>query len=447
MATNAASGIMFSDIVSSFGVVKDVEWRKLMQPFEDQGATFFQELISMGYEDTVANTVFNHTELERYTQIFTVANIADPGAGVQADLVVQAAYVDNNTVFARVGDVIMNPANQVQLRVQAKTGATITVKPLVAAESIGVVAAGATYVIVSSAFGFGTGQPEAAYSKVARYAHKTQILKETTAADGSTLTNALWTPVMEDGKATPSYYSIQLAAAEYRMYQKIDGALLVGVEADNVTDENGRAIQTTKGLIPTAAAADGFLGATTLNLAGLRSIDAHMRKQFTPGLVCGWLGVNKWEEFTDNNQALLANTGINQINKAINKEVYGGNEAWEAVLDFTAVTVNGRKFMMKNMKTWDNPMTFNSGVAGNPYQDYGLFIPLGKTQDGEGNMKNYMGVRFKANNGYNRKMVITKDGMAGPGLSLGDLDQDITYMLSDVGAHYMKTNQWAFITG
>lgn len=447
MPANPNSGLVSQDMVSALGVLKPQELNILMKPYENQGISFFQELISMGFDKPVAGTTFTHTEEGLYNQIFTVANIADPGAGVQADLTVQAAYVQDGAVFARVGDTIMNPANGIQLRVQAKVGAVLTVKPKKAAQSIGAVTLGDTYVIVENSFGFGTGQPESAYPTLQKFNHYTQILKETMAIDGSALTDEMWVTVYEDGKKTPSYYNIAMAATEYRILQKIDGALLIGETSDNITDVNGRAIQTTQGLVPTAIAADGFLGTQTLNVATLRAIDAHMRKQFTPGLICGWLGVNKWAEASDNLQTLFTNTAVAQVEKAVNSEIYGNNEALIATIDYQGLTTNGRKFFFKNMKSWDNPTTFNTGVAGNPYQDYGIFIPAGKSMDGEGKMSSYMGVRYKSHNGYNRKMEMWKDGAAGPGMKIGDLDQDISYLRADMGAHFMKTNQWAMITG
>ena len=445
MDANPNSGITAQNVVSAFNVFKPQELNKLMLPYADEGATFFQEMNALGFVKGVSQINFFHTEKGRYNQSFTVAALADPGAGVQANLTVQAAWVQNGTVFARVGDIIMNPVNRVKLRVQAKAGAVLTVKPINSTESIGVVTIGTTYTILTSAFGHGTTQPESAYPTVQKFEHKMQIIKETAGTDGSVMTDELWTPVMENGKSTPSYYNIAWLGSEYRQYQRIDGALLEGEESDNIDDENGNPIQTTKGLFPTAIDSDGFLGTQTLDIAGFRAVDLYLRKQSVGGRVCGYLGINKWAEATDNLQALFANTNIENVMRQVATDMYGGSMALAATLDYQAVTVNGRDFILKNLRGLDNPTTFN--VAGAPFLDYGLFIPMTKTTDGEGKLSSYIGMRYKELAGYSRLMELWEDGAAGPGQKIGPLDQKLAYWRSDVGAHYLKTSQWAMVTG
>lgn len=420
---------------------------ELLQPYADQGMSFFMELVAMGKKEAKANSTFSVTEEARYNQTFGIAaNVGDPGAGNSANINVAAANTENAKVFARVGDIVFAAgASPVHCRVEAKSEAggvvTLTIKPLKAAENIGALtAASTTFVILSSAWAEGTDQPEAAAPKTVRYSMNMQIIKEHFSATGTVLTDWTWVPVREDGASIPTFYSQGTLAAEYRQQKKIDGALMYGVEADNLGDVN-----TTKGIIPVALDSDGYLGAQTLDIAGFQAIGAYLRKVYAPQLICGYLGNNKYNEFENNAFTLAQNTNIEAARRAINEGMYGGMDAFELNHQFQAIITNGRTFKIQSLNTLDDPTIFNTGASGEEFQDYGIFIPASKTTDGNNKPADYIALAHKSYNGYDRIMEVWEDGAAGPGLKIGTLDSKSLHLRSDVGLSYRKTQQWAMV--
>ena len=447
MTPESIASIATNQIVSAMSIHKPDELATLMKPYADQGASFFQELVAMGFDRAVPQTFYNTTEETRFHDKFTVAaNVADPGAGNAISFDVSTAYTDNARVYARIGDMVFKAGSGVRGRITNKTESggvvTLTVTPSVAATNIGALTAGDTFVIYTSSFAEGTGQPEAAMPKTVKYTGYTQIVKETFGATGTEMTNDLWVDVTEDGASIPSYFNLAQIAAEYRQYKKIDGALLFEDESDNLGQ-----VQTTKGLIPTALAADGNLGTTTLNVAGFQAIDAYLRKVYAPDVICGYLARNKYVEFENAMQTLLSNTNIENARRQISDTMYGGNEAFEVLHQYQALMTQGRTFKIMNLRTMDDPTVWNTGVAGEPFQDYAFFIPGTKTTDAEGKHTSYFGVRYKSHAGYDRKLEVWPDGAAGPGAKIGDIDQRLMYYRSDLGFHSLKTQQWATVTG
>lgn len=435
--------VVTQNIISALGVLKPQELQTLMQPYGDQGMTFFQELVGLGFTKPVPGTTYYTTEEARFNEIFTVNAAADPGVGADQNLVVQPAYTDNGKVYPRVGDLIFNPLVRVLGKIINKSVTagvvTLTVRPLQTTENLGAASAGATFVIFSSSFAEGTGQPESAIPKVLKYANNTQIIKETVGTTGTALTDEIWFNATEDGKGIPQYFSLATIAAEYRQYKKIDGALLYGENNDNLGSDES----TTQGIIPTAINADGYLGAVTLDAAGFDSVDAYLRTVYAPNVMCAQLASGKYRQMENNLQSYFANANIEQVNRVMNENNFGGPESLDAVVSYQTLIKSGRVFKMKNLRSFDDPTTWN--ITGAPFQNYGLFFPMTKTRDGEGNLTTYLGVRYKALGAYNRMLETWYDGAAGPGMKIGDIDQRKLYFRSDLGFHALKTQQWAMV--
>jgi hypothetical protein len=444
MTPVAIADVVTQNIVSAMGVLKPQELATLMQPYGDQGMTFFQELVSLGFTKPVSGTTYYTTEEARFNDIFQVnVSAADPGAGNEQTLTVTTAYTENAKVYPRVGDLVFNPLVRVRAKIVDKqvSGAnvTVTLRPLLTTENLGPAAAAATFVIYSSSFAEGTGQPESAIPKVLKYANNTQIIKETVGSTGTALTDELWFNAAENGAAIPQYFSLATIAAEYRQYKKIDGALLYGINNDNLgSDET-----TTEGIIPTAINSDGYLGAVTLDAAGFDSVDAYLRTAYAPNVMCAYLASTKYRQMENNLQTYFANANIDQVNRVMNDNNFGGSESLEALVSYQTLIKSGRVFQMKNLRSFDDPTTWN--ITGAPFQNYGLFFPMTKTVDGEGNLTTYLGVRYKALGAYSRMLETWYNGTAGPGMKIGDIDARQLYFRSDLGFHALKTQQWAMV--
>lgn len=434
-----------SGIVASMGVFKPEKLDELFRPYGDQGASFFQELNRFGFVKPVANTVYSQFEEARYHDVFTlVGPVAAPANGANLVADVSPAYVDGGRVYPRVGDLVFKAtAPNIRGRVIAKAGVTLTIRPLNAGQTLGAVVDGDQWVIYSSAFAEGSGQPEPAITKVLEFPNETQIVKESISVTGTVLTNHKWYDMREDGAALPSYWSESMLAGEYRQYLKIDGAILWGDFTDNIAD-----IQTTKGIIPHAIDGDGFLGTTTLDPAGFDTIDAYLRTVYAPNWIGAYLSQGKYRQVENQLTAYFSDANINQVIRETNDLPYGARESLAATVQYKYLVKSGRVFMFKNLRQLDNPTTFNSlPAAASAFQDYGLFIPMTETTDGRGDVTSYIGVRYKSHNGYNRMMEVWKDGAGHPGLKIGDVDASLLYWRSDLGAHTIKVDQWAMVTG
>lgn len=419
-----------------------------MRPYADEGATFFQELLQLGFVRPVAGESYFVTETARFHDRFAVAAVAAAGAGNDLDVDVTAAYTDNAKVYARVGDLVFKPgATPVYAKIVDKSESggtvTLTLRPLSSSVNLGAQLDDDVWVIYSSSFPEGTGQPEAATPKTVKYEMFTQIVKETVAATGTVLTDQVWFEVTEDGKPTPSYFSLAQLAGEFRQYLKIDGALMIGQENDNL-EEN-----TTKGMINVALDSDGNLGSDVLDIDGFYAIDAYLRKVHAPDMICGYLAAGKYNEFQSQMQTLLSNTNINNAIRKINHDMYGlgADEKFEVLHDYQALSLSGRTFKISNLRSLDQPNIYNTGVSGEAFQDYAIFIPGNKTTDGENKLASYFGMRHKQLGAYNRMLEVWPDGAGHPGMKIGDLDQSLLYYRSHVGFEYRKTQQWAMVTG
>lgn len=438
--TPPVSGILTQQIVSAMGVLEPDKLDKLMAQYADQGASFFQEMNRFGFIKEVAQTQYSQFEQERFHSVFQVVGpVAAPAAGANLTVDVTPAYLINGATYPRVGDLVYKATNpSVRGRIEAKSGATLTIRPLNSTQTLGAVVNNDTWVIYSSAFGFGTGQPEPATTRVIERFNQTQIIKETIGAEGTVLTDAKWYQVSEEGKSGPSFWSEVLTAGEYRQYLKIDGAILWGDETDNIPG-----VQTTKGILPTAIDAEGNLGATTLNIAGFDSVDAYLRTVYAGKLVGVYLGQNKFREIENELQALFADQNIASVIRSSNN--FSSEEAMlSATTQYKFLTRTGRVYMFMSLRQLDNPTTYNS-YAGSPFNGFGLFVPMTETKDGMGQTSSYIGVRYKALGSYDRMMEVWADGAGHPGLKIGDLDQSLLYWRSDLGAHCLKANQWAFV--
>jgi len=443
---SSQGGVALASIVSAYDIFKPQELNEIMQPYMDQGMSFFQELNAMRFIKPVAGDTFFTAEEMRYHDIFSLAGpVASPGAG--ADLVanVSAAYVVSSRAYARVGDLVFKPSTGVKGKIVNKTVSggvvTLTIRPQKAATNLGAVVNGDVWVIYSGSAAEFTGQPEPAITKILKTEHYMQIIKETVAGSGTILTDEMWFRALEDGKNLESYFSFATLAGEYRQYLKIDGALLIGDTSDNTGDT------TTKGFITAALEADGNFGALDLDTAGFAEIDSYLRTVYAPNTICAYLAQNKYREAETNLNLQFQDANIVAVRERLNNELYGGDRVLEATMQFQAVTTSGRTFLLKNLRQLDNPTVYNTGVVGNPYQDYGLFIPMTTTTDADGNRTSFMGVRHKKLGSYDRAMEVWHDGAAGTGLKIGDIDGKYLYWRSNIGAHYLKTQQWAMVTG
>jgi len=258
MGPDAIAQIYASDVVSGFDIHKPEKLNVLFSRYGDQGASFFQLLRSMGFEQPVARDYYGHYEENHiHTVIHVLDNVVQPAVG--ADIVFTLDPVDldaNNNFYVRLWDVILfhnevtGSVNDIDITVPAAP--VITVSPSEITDQFPALTAGDELVIMSSAFSEGSGQPQGAVSGTWEYSNWAQIIKETIGYTGTEMVNQTWFDVTSKGQSIPAFYFKGQIDIDYRMALKIDGALLWGKESTNVITDpvTGRRIRTTEGAIP-----------------------------------------------------------------------------------------------------------------------------------------------------------------------------------------------------
>jgi hypothetical protein len=454
MNPQAVSGIYANDIVSGFDVHKPERMNKLFRRYGDQGASYFMLLKSMGFEEQVAQTEYSHNEENRIHETFKVlANVTAPGAGVDASITLSPDSLDaGNRFYPRLYDVVMFP-NEVTGYIAAidtttPTAPVLTVRPHVAADDIGALTAGDELIIISANFSEGSGQPEGATKGTFLYTNKTQIIKETIGFTGTEMTNQTWLQL--NGMEGAPYYFEAQADIDYRMALKVDGALLFQKPTDNpnaVDPVTGEAIRTTEGLVPyLRRVGNNFVSAAgSFDVADFDTIDQTLEREHAGRYTMAMLGITKHQEVENVLKTYFNDTNIEYARKVFNEDIFKGDEALAATVNFKLLTKSERTFAFKRMGQFHNPKLY--GATGYDMPNYGFFIPLNTRKDPK-TKKNVesIGCRYKGLGAYNRRMEVWQVGGAGNGLKVTEFDKRNTYMRTDMGAHFRGGNQMILMT-
>ena len=87
------------------------------------------------------------------------------------------------------------------------------------------------------------------------------------------------------------------------------------------------------------------------------------------------------------------------------------------------------------------------GIAGSVAESYGLFLPMATKKDAKTKQTvNNIGARYKALDGYSRKMEVYSVNGAGPGLKVSQADLNETYLRCEIGAHQLGVNQMLLVS-
>lgn len=433
--------ILTTQVTATLGLVKPEEHQELMRPYEDQGQSMFQKLHYMGRVNPTANKTVTHTEEERFHETFdSDGGVVAPGAGNNVVVTVDAAFISNGKPYARVGDLVENQTSRAKYRVESISTDELTLKPLKTTTNAAVVD-GDTWSIYSSAFAENTGQPASVVPGAIKISYTTQIIKETFGVSGTELATQIWTPYREDGASTIVWASEGLMAAEYRQMLKIDGAFLVGEEADNLGDVN-----TMSGLITEMEARGLDQSIATYNVAQFDVTDRYLTKQYAPKHIGIFAAAFRQQQIRQQLTDYFKDSNIQAVTKAAASALFGNDEALQATVNFSYFTNGRRTWCMGDYQGLDNPTTFNIGdEATNPYQNLALMIPMDEFKTEEGAFGSHIGIRYLSFNNQNRMMQVSTDGKQAP-IPIGDIDNQLTYWLTECTGQYMKINQTVLVS-
>ena len=462
MAVPSIAGNFQTNIVSAFDVLKPDVLSKLFKQYGDQGLNWFLTLNQLGFVNPVANQIFNHYEDDLKNPTFTArALVAQPAAGAALLVTLAAVNVDaNNNFYPRVGDQVYFKGGQTgiitSINVSTPAQPVLTISPVATTYQLPGVALGEEMSIISGAFSEGSNQPKGAVTGAVKRTFYTQIIKETMTVTGSQLTTQTWfdgwissEDMVGSGQVSSgnSWYNLHMRDAEFRMALKTSGALLFGEEGDGslIDATTGLPIYTTQGLIPQIkklGMEENYTPGST-SLADIDSYNRLLDKQYAGDFVMGLFSRQYTTEFENALSTFLANTNINYVESQIASRY--GESAKSICTDFSSVKRGGRTFMYQTFMEFSNRQTV--GIAGSVAESYGVFLPMmTKTDTKTKQVVNNVGARYKALDGYSRKMEVWSVNGAGPGLKVSQADLNNTYLRSEIGGHQLGVNQMLLVS-
>ena len=454
MGPEAIAQIYASDIVSGFDIHKPQKLNVLFSRYGDQGASYFQLIRSMGFEEPVKLDTYGHYEENHiHTTIHALNAIAASAAGATCLITLDPQDLDgNNNFYARVGDEIMFP-NEVMGLITAintivATAPVLSVAPVTQADSIPAITAGQTLIIRTSAFSEGSDQPANALSGTWEYENDCQIIKESIGATGTELVSEDWFDVTSKGQAIPMYYRKGQIDIDYRMALKIDGALLWGRRSDgSITDvTTNKPFKLTEGLIPyiRRVGNEQLYTNGAFAVGAFDTMDNTLDRNFAGSYILGLVGLSLHQQIENALVNYFANTNIVYAKQAINDVLFHKDEALSASVNFTYLTKSQRTYLFKRMGAFNNPQI--EGATGYIANTLGVFMPINKKKDPvSGNMVDSIGTRYRALGPYSRRMEVWDINGAGPGLKVISIDRTNTYQRCHVGAHFRGGNQFVLL--
>jgi hypothetical protein len=455
MGPEAIAQIYASDIVSGFDIHKPENLNVLFSRFGDQGASYFQLLRSMGFEEQVSLDEYGHWEENRIHEIIHVRDIVpQPAVGDPISFTLDLIDLDvNNNFYPRLWDQILFP-NEVpgsitDIDVAIPAAPVITVEPNETTDQFPALVAGEELVIFSDAWSEGSDQPDPALRGVWRYDNCAQIIKETIGYTGTEMVNQTWFNVTSKGQSIPAYYFLGQVDIDYRMALKIDGALLWGKQTTNaalIDPDTGRPIKTTEGMIPyiRRVGNEQTYVSGAFDVDEFDDMDNTLDREHAGNYILGLLGISLHQDIENSLVTYFANTNITFTKQATNSALFNNNEALSASVNFTYLTKSERTFLMKRMGVFNNPKLY--GATGYEAPRMGIWMPINKRKDPvSGNMVASIGTRYRGLGKYNRRMEVWQVGGAGEGLKVTAFDNRYTYMRAHIGAHFRGGNQFVLM--
>lgn len=120
---------------------------------------------------------------------------------------------------------------------------------------------------------------------------------------------------------------------------------------------------------------------------------------------------------------------------------YGMDKEFAVNFGFRALKYGQYTYHRAPMDLFDHPESL--GVTGSKYLNYAVICPMAKVKDRMGNNQSVLQFRYKANEAYSRRSVLTLTGGA-PGVKIPTETNDRARWLyrTEEGIQAMKINQW-----
>lgn len=414
----------------------------LIRRFNDQGLGMLDVISSLGYDSPVDQPEYSHYEEDWIHETFhSSLSIADPGAGNSVNVKLQTGDVDSSgKYYPRLWDEVLFP-NQVTGKIYAiditdPTQPVLTIYPHQVTDNIGPIAAGQELSIYSDSFPEMSTAPLGRLSKVSKITYNVKIMREKMKVSGSEMTNRKWFTVMSDGKDIGGFYLKGQMDTEFRLRLFQDGAYLFDRPTTTPTLVNANIGTTMVGLVPEmrTKGQNGTYNTGFFSIPLFYQMANAQKKLFAGSDFLCFLGVdleNEWEQlftdFMDENPMVFSKQGMQPVK--------------DLEIDFQSIKVAGQRYHMKSMNIFSHPKIYN--IAGYGITGLGLVIPNKMEQDTRTrNNIPTIGSRYKAMDGYSRKLRIWATGGGNDDVNNTDEDAKSLHMLSEMGSEFMALNKF-----
>jgi hypothetical protein len=373
---------------------------QLVKQYGDQGITGFLKLTGAVNAAGTADQVQYFEEARLHQGQAVATGFASATSG---DITVTAAGSDNATAMvARVGDILLNPADGERLYVTAASGTTVTAATLSGNSTA--VADGAVLPIVGNMFAQGSDQPgNFLQSNVVRRINDYAIVKEVYEVSGSQATNIGY---IDLGGGDYRWYIKSEADTRQRFLDKREMTMLLGEKTSAITGVAG-----TEGYF--AAIEDrGIVTSDIIDaLDDLDVIVKQLDKNGAPAEYAVYANSNQFLKLDD------AIAGIESGNGGL-MAAYGAfnNDKDMALnLGFKSFSRGGYTFHKHAWKLLNDPTLLGQTSIGQQVAS-GVMIPIANVVDPKsGNRAPALEMNYKATNGYSREMEhwVTGGGVLG----------------------------------
>jgi len=482
--TSPMSGGIEQEIASNLTYLKP-EFRALAKKrFGNQWSTFFDVLMSMGYNRPTANTTYNWFEEGKKHRVVTLAATqTDLEAGDTAVTYVVEGDPDSSgrtSAFIRQYDLVEFPcgvkgmvsleptANSgdathwdvtiVPIKKESVDGADEATLPTVNASNAVHTSAnrGATsgdeLIIYSNAHPEGSGQPTPRYKHFHKESGYTQIIKNALQTTGTAKTNRIWFSI-EGANGRQTFFHVNQMDVEYRQKQDISHAFLVG---STITPgsaaaalETTKLVQSTEGMVDFATARGNAqsVAAGSYTMADFNDLETYHVSQRGSGVLMVSSGLTRAQEFNTLFDTQFNDSNIQRVDKMMDSSMVFSDQSLSGIMHYKALTTTNTTFIFTGMDLFNNPMTLAADDFKAKYQNMALIFPFGEYTDPKmGTPNPYVGFRYKQEGDYSRLMEVWDDGTAKPANRRGSIDEDNLYVRSDVGTEFGCGNMWQIIT-
>lgn len=375
----------------------------------------------------------------------TNTNTSEGSAAAAVDVTIKSAYVADGKSYLRAGDIVSIGDTRTLVQVsEVKSAGVVSLKPLLAANTVPAITAGTYLTVVTSSKARGTGQPDPVNIPYYKHEFNMQVIAETAGAIGGYQSQKMYAATYEDGSVINSVYDDQILDAETRFELKRTGAALVGELNDNLAGDDH---PTTQGIITGIRSYGHNILAGFDDFDDYYAVATYLRSQGVASgtnimALCGALFQNQTEQIMPTE---LLTSGVDF------RERFGVTKYDTETVNSYMANFNTRAFSISNflfsfvaMPDFDNP-----DFLGRGYSNSCTFLPMTKYQDslGASGISNSVELRYVGDASYSdRNRQIWWNGAARPSPRFGDLDNAYVYFLSDMGVHHMNRNQGVFGT-